>query len=980
MAPVVEPIESILAAAVEIAAEADRRAYLERACGGDAELRRRVEELIANHFRAGSFLESPPPDLGGERPGTLVGPYKLLEQIGEGGFGVVFLAEQTRPVRRKVALKVLKPGMDSREVVARFEAERQALALMDHPNIAKVLDGGTTEAHGRPSVGVGRPYFVMELVRGIPITDFCDRNHLTPRQRLELFVPVCQAVQHAHQKGVIHRDLKPSNVLVTVHDTTPVPKVIDFGIAKALGQELTDKTLYTGFAQMVGTPLYMSPEQAGFSGLDADTRSDIYSLGVLLYELLTGATPFDKERFQSAGYDEVRRIIREEEPAKPSTRLSTLGPAAVTASANRGSEPHKLSALIKGELDWIVMKCLEKDRARRYESAGALAADVERYLSDEPVLAGRPSAAYRLRKFARRHRGPVLAAGLVLVALLLGLGGTTWGLVRAERAREAEADERKRADDERAWADDERQIAEAVQQFLQVGLLRQADPFAQAEAVRLAGGQFEARDNPTVRELLDRAAAELAPDRIEARFPNRPRVQAEVLTTIGRTYLGIGEYDKALALLARASDLMNRALGPTHTSTLAARGHLAVAHRRAGRSVEAVAQLEALHSDAAAALGPQHSIALTAQEHLAGAYMETNRPVKAIAILESVRDARVAAHGPTDVRTFIAIDNLAAAYRTARRAADAVTLLEGSRDALATELPPDHPTQLSMLDNLAGAYMEVRRTTEAIELYETVRAGCERALTKDHPQTLATMNNLAAAYWRARKLDRSVPLFEETLRRSEDRLGKNHPDTLMTLANLGVNYRDAGRKEDGIARMEEALARARERRGPIPMQVVWVPGMLAATYDRDGQFAKAEPHYRWMAEQAGRGKRPELPKVAYLKNQLGQNLLRQGKGPEAEEVLLESQAIGERDGADAWWRYESRVLLGAAKLLQKEYAEAGPLLETGYEGLKARRAQISSNGPARLRDALGWLIQLADAQKDTQAAEKWRSERKALAP
>jgi serine/threonine protein kinase len=419
-------IDSIFLAAAEKASADERAAYLDGACGADRALRERVERLLAAQSKVHSFLEAPAPALIAtvdqssvtERPGTVIGPYKLLEQIGEGGFGVVFLAEQTEPVRRKVALKVLKPGMDTRHVVARFEAERQALAIMDHPNIAKVFDGGAT-----PS---GRPYFVMELVKGVPITEFCDHNHLTPRERLELFLPVCQAVQHAHQKGIIHRDLKPSNVLVSRHDTTPVVKVIDFGVAKALGQELTDKTLFTGIAQMVGTPLYMSPEQAGMSDLDIDTRSDIYSLGVLLYELLTGMTPFDKERLKAAGYDELRRIIREEEPPRPSTRISTLGQAATTIAAQRRNDPKRLGQLFRGELDWMVMKALEKDRNRRYESASALAADVERYLRDEPVQACPPSAWYRCRKFLRRNRKAVLATTALLAMAGLFLGLITW--------------------------------------------------------------------------------------------------------------------------------------------------------------------------------------------------------------------------------------------------------------------------------------------------------------------------------------------------------------------------------------------------------------------------------------------------------------------------------------------------------------------------------------------------------------------------
>ena len=424
----------IFDAALAIDDLAERAAYLDRVCEGDAELRKHIDELLSVLSQVGSFLEQPAVALEAtvddpisERPGTVIGSYKLMEQIGEGGMGLVFVAEQQQPVRRKVALKVIKPGMDTRQVVARFEAERQALALMDHPNIAKVLDGGTT--------GSGRPYFVMELVKGVPITEYCDQNQVPIRQRLELFVSVCQAVQHAHQKGIIHRDLKPSNVLVVSHDGTPVVKVIDFGVAKAIGQQLTDKTIYTQFSQLIGTPLYMSPEQAGQSGLDVDTRSDIYSLGVLLYELLTGTTPFDKERLREVGYDEMRRIIREEEPPKPSTRLSTLGQVAATISTQRQSEPKQLRRLIRGELDWIVMKALEKDRNRRYETANGLAMDVQRYLHDEPVMACPPSAAYRFRKFARRNQVALWTTGLVAAALLIGTAVSIWQAVEANAAR-----------------------------------------------------------------------------------------------------------------------------------------------------------------------------------------------------------------------------------------------------------------------------------------------------------------------------------------------------------------------------------------------------------------------------------------------------------------------------------------------------------------------------------------------------------------
>jgi serine/threonine protein kinase/tetratricopeptide (TPR) repeat protein len=438
-------VETLFAEALEIASTDDRAAYLERACAGDEGLRRQVETLLEAHDRAGRFLE--PPGLASttdrprpvDSPGTVIGPYKLMEQIGEGGMGVVYVAEQSQPVRRKVALKVIKPGMDTKQVIARFEAERQALAMMDHPNIAKVHDAGTTPE--------GRPFFVMELVRGIPITDYCDGEQLSIRDRLELFVLVCRAVQHAHQKGIIHRDLKPSNILVTLHDGVPVPKVIDFGVAKATGQSLTDKTIYTAIAQIVGTPLYMSPEQVELSGLDVDTRSDIYSLGVLLYELLTGTTPFDRATFGKAAFDEMRRIIREEEPPKPSTRLSSLGETLTTVSSQRASEPRQLNRAVRGELDWIVMRSLEKDRRRRYETANDFAADVMRYLTDQPVEACPPTIGYRFSKYSRRHRATLTTAALVGLALIAGTVVSAWLAVRATAAEHRAVAAQDRAED-----------------------------------------------------------------------------------------------------------------------------------------------------------------------------------------------------------------------------------------------------------------------------------------------------------------------------------------------------------------------------------------------------------------------------------------------------------------------------------------------------------------------------------------------------
>lgn len=459
--------KSIFLEALEFAPDR-REGFLQEACRGDADLLASVRELLGEHSCEHNLVDEPIASLPNLRsredlylPGTLIGPYTLREQIGEGGFGLVFFADQETPVRRRVALKIIKPGMESQEVLARFEAERQALALMDHPNIARVIDAGMTDS--------AQPYFVMELVRGVQLCQFCDQHQLSTRERLRLFKSICNAVQHAHQKGIIHRDLKPSNVLVTMLDGQPIPKVIDFGVAKAIGQSLTGKTIYTRFTAMIGTPAYMSPEQAEMSAVDIDTRADIYSLGVLLYELLTGSTPFTRDRLDSAGFDELREIIRTEEPPPPSTRLSTLSQqVASTVSSARQVEPSKLKTLLQGDLDWIVMRAIDKDRNRRYPTAESLADDITNYLDDEPVVARPPSSLYRFSKFARRNKVTLTTATLVAASLILGTIISVWqaGLAQRESREKERALDRSRSAEARVKSlnDDLEQFTERLKQ------------------------------------------------------------------------------------------------------------------------------------------------------------------------------------------------------------------------------------------------------------------------------------------------------------------------------------------------------------------------------------------------------------------------------------------------------------------------------------------------------------------------------------
>jgi serine/threonine protein kinase len=802
-------VQSVFLAVVECGDASERAATLDRECAADLALRKRVEALLQANDAPDSMLDTPPAasrqrsesTLLADNPGTIIGPYKLIEQIGEGGMGLVFMAEQKDPVRRKVALKVLKPGMDTRHVVARFEAERQAIALMDHPNIAKFFDAGTTGAvgSGQSSVGsqekssanasaaacqlplpttTGRPYFVMELVRGVPITEFCDQRRLTVRQRLEIFIDVCQAVQHAHQKGIIHRDLKPNNILVTLYDHLAVPKVIDFGIAKATQQPLTDRSLVTHFSQMVGTPLYMSPEQAEMNGLDVDTRSDVYSLGVLLYELLTGTTPFESERLKKIGFDEMRRVIREEEPPRPSQRISTLDAAArSTLSERRGADVRNFASMLRGELDWIVVKALEKDRNRRYESASAFAADVQRYLTNEAVEACPPSCGYRLRKFARRNCRALVTAAIVVVALVSATGISAWQAVTARDAL-------RRADSEAA-------IARAVSDFLQTDLLDQAA----GEAA--PGQEFEGEPHLTVKVALDRAAVQ-----VNRRFKDQPLVEAAIRTTIGNAYNKLAEHRLTVPHLQRAVELHKVHLGDDHANTLDSMRGLAKALGWLGRFQDAATLRQQITETYKSTLGPDHPTTLGSMGAL-------------ISALESA--------GQHDVDA-------------------TVRSLELLFDKQRTICGPSHADTLDTMSRLAIDYWRADRFPESIDLHEKLLAHMISQRGARNPSTIFCRICFAYACQQAGRLDQAEGLLNEALKINHAR------DDSVNRRKSEANLRGwlartlflQKRYADAEPHVREAVTRFEILQPDSYRRFYWV-SLLGAVYMGQELYEKAEP-------------------------------------------------------------------------------------------------------------------------------------------
>ncbi len=760
-------------------------------------------------FEAAAVLES----LHSEEEGEMIGSYKLLREIGVGGFGSVWMAEQSQPISRRVALKVIKMGMDTREVIARFEQERQALAMMDHPNIAKVFDAGATDR--------GRPFFVMELVKGIPITEYCDQAGLGITERLVLFGDVCAAINHAHQKGIIHRDIKPSNVMVSVHGDKPVVKVIDFGIAKATQGKLTEKTLFTGFGQFMGTPVYMSPEQASMSGLDIDTRSDIYALGILLYEMLVGKPPFDAKSLLSAGYEEMRRIIREVEPAKPSSRLGTLAGEERTllAKAHRIDET-KLNKLVEPDLDWIVMKAIDKDRTRRYETANAFAQDIVRFLSEEVVTARPPSKSYQLQKFARRNKAAFRVAAVISVLLVAATAVSSWLAVRATRAERRAVETLKEVAAERDAKDKARKEAEAVSTYMSE-VFQSPDPNRDGRTI-------------TVAETLDTAVKKLESD-----LSDQPETRVKLQATLGNTYIALGLYQQAIPLLEKVRNYHHATRGSDHPDTLMAMHTLASCYHDSGRNNEALMIFQEVLPLFRKVKGPEHPDTLRVMTGLAACVGVAGRKDESLSMQEELLVLRRKVSGQEDPYTLWAMQNLANSYSDAGRRDEALKLRVEVLALSRKVNGPERPATLAAMDSLANSYLNTGRNDEALTICEDVLALRRKILGPEHPVTLDAMNNLAVSYAHAGRRDDASKMFGEVLALRSKVLGPEHPATLGALNNLANAYSGLGRKDEALKIFEEVLALRLKVLGPEHLETLGTMNNVAAYYHEAGRKDEA---------------------------------------------------------------------------------------------------------------------------------------------
>ena len=778
-------------------------------------------------------------------PGPAVGPYQLIRQLGEGGMGVVYHARQLRPIRRDVALKVIKPGMDSKQVIARFETERQALAMMDHPNIARVFDAGTAAA--------GLPYFVMELVDGVPITRYCDSKRLTVRQRIELLIPVCRAIQHAHQKGIIHRDIKPSNILVGPQDkNAPTPKVIDFGLAKALGSQLTDATMMSNLGAVVGTLDYMSPEQAELDKQDTDTRSDVYSLGAVLYELLTGATPLARERLSKTSYVEMLQRIREEEATLPSVRLrrtNELNDIAVS----RQSDPAGLPKLLQHELDWITMKALEKDRTRRYETVNGLARDLERYLDAEPVEAAPPSATYRMRKFVRKHRVWLGTAAAFAVLLLAGVVVSAWMAVRASHA-EAEA--------------------RGVKDFLQNDLLAQARADMQARPDTKPDPHIE------VRTVLDRAAA-----RVESKFAAQPLVEASIRQTIGEAYQKLGLYPEAQQHLERALALRRRMLGERHADTLDAMLGLEYLYWLQGKYALAEPLGAKILELGPRVWGEQHPQTLTSMVTLAMVYWRQGQYARAEPLLTKVVEVGSRVLGEANTTTLEATDDLGLVYADQGKYAQAEPLLAKVLEAWRHIGGEEHPETLASMNNLGLVYAREGKYPEAEALFVKTLEIRRRVLGQEHQETLRSMNNLGALYSMQNKKAQAEPLFTAALEVRRRALGEQHPDTLLSMATLAGLYSDLGKYAQAQTLYAKALELRRRVLGMEHPYTISTEASIGRVLLRQQKYTEAESFLRDALKTYEETASDSWERYECL-SMLGGSLAGQKKYVEAERLLL----------------------------------------------------------------------------------------------
>jgi tetratricopeptide (TPR) repeat protein len=835
--------------------------------------------------------------------------------------------------------------MDSRSVLSRFEAERQALALMDHPNIAKVLDGGTTEN--------GRPFFVMEYVEGVPFTKYCDDARLSIDARLALFVIACQAVQHAHTKGIVHRDLKPSNILIGLYDGHAVPKVIDFGLAKALHGPLTDCTLQTSPDVMLGTPLYISPEQAEFNNPDVDTRTDIYALGVILYELLTGSTPLEPGRFQRAAWHEILQFIKEEEPPRPSERLSSSA-SLPSLAAERQLEPSRLTRLVRGELDWIAMKCLEKDRSRRYDTASGLARDVQRFLADESVEACPPSTGYRLRKFARRNRGPVLAASVILFMLVGGVAGTTWGLISANRARSAEAEraEGERAANERA-SRRLRQVERGSE--LLASVFNDLDPRA------------EAKDGRPLRAILGDRLARVA-EQLQGEEAGDPLPVAGLQDRLGLSLLHLGMPRLAIPLFEKSRATRTSKSGANDPDTLAGMNNLGRAYHEDGQLDKAVPLLEETYRLMKARMGAGHASSLSLANNLATAYLDAGGLDRALPLYEETFELQKSTLGPDHVDTLNTMNNLALTYQARGRMRQAMPLLERALELRRGKFGPHHADTLNSMNNLADGYRADGKLDRALPLWEETLALRKAHLGPDHTDTLNTMANLAAAYRKDNQVGKAMPLLEEAFLLIKAKRGPDHPNTLTAMNNLAVGYRADGHPEKATPLLEEALGLARAKHGPDHATTLGVMSNLAGAYRAARKLDQALPLYEEILRMRRARQGDDNPDTLVSMSNLASAYRADGKLDRAlplwEEAYRLARERGEPDHPNTLTLMNN--LAGAYRAAGRP-AEAIPLLREAAEGFEKRRFRDDVAG-----GAIHHLVEAHEEAGQFAQAEGWR--------